>query len=242
MSSTGGKVRAGCKDIWNAYMVEGAVFSENDIPYCPTILTELPKEIITWVEARKLHKKLIRKDKNYFCDSFICFYQYDQNFDGSRKSVWLFPWLAMNVIKHFKGIITADVSTFQDFPYPLKIFNTYKMRAFGYWAGKQGVEVINNVRWGMPDTYGYCFDGIEKNSVVAIGTVGGSPKKLEDRARFVDGLFAMAERLRPHTIIVYGSANYPCFDVLRRVGINIVAYQGQTSAAFERWEANEQGK
>lgn len=33
----------------------------------------------------------------------------------------------------------------------------------------------------------YCFDGIEENSTVAIGTVGGSPYKLIDRERFEKG-------------------------------------------------------
>ena len=28
-------IRKSCKDIWNGFMVEGAKFSINDIPYCP---------------------------------------------------------------------------------------------------------------------------------------------------------------------------------------------------------------
>ncbi len=228
------KIRAGIKDCWNAFMLDGAEFSENDIPICPTIVSGIPKEIITWSEAKTIHKRNMRKDKAYFYDAFVCFYIDDQYFDGPRSSVWTFPWLALRVLKHFRGIITVDFSTFQDFPYPQKLFNTYRMRSFGCWAGKQGLEVINNVRWGMPDTYSYCFDGIEKNSVVAIGTVGGSPRKYEDRERFEQGLYEMVKRLRPHTIIVYGSANYPCFEKLREEGIRIVAYPSHTCRAYER--------
>lgn len=227
-------VRAGSKDMWNAYMVNGAEFTENDIPLCPTILTNMPKRIITWPKAKKIHKEMMRKDKNYSCDAFICFYIDDQYFDGQRTSIWTFPWLAIRVIKHFKGIISPDFSTFLDFPEPICIYNTYRMRAFGFWIGKKGKEVINNIRWGLPDTYRYCFDGIPKNSVVAIGTVGGSPRKLEDRERFEEGLFEMVKRLEPYTVIVYGSAKYSCFDTLRKNGIEIIAYQGETSAAYER--------
>lgn len=62
------------------------------------------------------------------------------------------------------------------------------MRAFGYWYGTMcRKQVINNVRWGTEETYEYCFDGIEENSTVAIGTVGGSPYKLIDRERFEKG-------------------------------------------------------
>ncbi len=227
-------LRVGIKDCWNAFMVENVEFTENDIPICSTVVSALPKEIITWVEAKSIHKKNIRINKEYFCDAFVCFYVDDQFFDGPRSSVWTFPWLAIQVLKHFRGIITADFSTYQDFPYPQKVFNTYRMRAFGCWAGKQGLEVINNVRWGMPDTYSYCFDGIEKDSIVAIGTVGGSPRKLEDRERFEQGLYEMVKRLKPHTIIVYGSANYPCFEKLREEGIRIIAYPSHTCRAFER--------
>ena len=41
---------------------------------------------------------------------------------------------------------TPDFSTYQDFPEPLKVYNTYRMRAFGYWLTKNGIKVINNIR------------------------------------------------------------------------------------------------
>ena len=106
------------------------------------------------------------------------------------------------------------------------------MRAFGYWAGMQSLEVINNVRWGTPETYHYCFEGIEPNSVVAIGTVGGSPRKIIDRKRFESGLKEMVHQLSPHTIIVYGSSNYPCFDLLRQDGITILSYKSETARYY----------
>ena len=75
----------------------------------------------------------------------------------------------------------------------------------------------NNVRWGTSETYRYCFDGIDTDSIVAIGTVGGSPRKYIDRLRFEEGLAELVRVLRPHTIVVYGSANYPCFE--KRTGL-----------------------
>lgn len=230
--------RSGIKDVWNAYMCKGAHYSKHDIPFCPTILTDLPKEILTWEEARKLHK-ILRKDPNYSYDAFICFYIDDQKFDGNRRGIWTYPWLALRILKHFKGIITPDFSTYQDFPYPIKIWNTYRMRAFGFWAGKNGLEVINNIRWGSIESYEYCFDGVEKNSTIAIGTVGGGPRKLVDRKRFESGLKEMIDRLSPHTIIVYGSSNYPCFAALVEQGIKVVTYRSATARYYEGSEKNE---
>lgn len=230
--------RHGLKDMWNAFMVEGADFSEeNDIPHCPTIVSSIPKRIITWEEAKALYKKSIRTDKNFYCDVFVCFYIDDYKFDGLLTGVWWRPKHALKILKHFKGIITVDYSTYVDFPDPINRFNTYRMRAFGYWIGKQGLEVINNVRWGYPFTYSYSFDGIDMYSIVAIGTVGGSPRKLIDRERFEKGLLTMVERLQPHTILVYGSDNYTVFDTLRERGIAILSYKSRTANVFEKRSA-----
>ena len=53
------------------------------------------------------------------------------------------------------------------------------MRAFGYWYSTFGGAVINNVRWGEEDTISWCFDGIPRNSVIAIGTIGSVLRHVE---------------------------------------------------------------
>ncbi|MCR5311308.1 MAG: DUF4417 domain-containing protein, partial [Lachnospiraceae bacterium] len=54
-----------------------------------------------------------------------------------------------------------------------------------------------------------------------------------DRQRFEAGLYKMVEVLRPHTILVYGSANGECFDELRRREITIISFQSKTARVFE---------
>ena len=229
--------RKGCKDVWNAFMCNGARFSLHDIPFCETTATSLPCYIITWEEAKDIYRRAIRKgDKNFQHLAFVCWYIDDYKFDSAR-GIWHNSRKALEILRHFAGAITPDFSTFQDFPEPLKYYNTFRMRAFGHWLGINGIHVINNVRWGTPESWWYCFDGIPENSIVAIGTVGGSPFRLKDRKRFVDGLTTMVNRLHPHTIIVYGSANYPCFNELKEQGILIVSYPSCTSQAFERRRA-----
>ncbi len=230
--------RRNIKDIWNAFMVDGADFtlSNYDIPSCQTTLKqgEIPNDIITYSQAKNIYKNLHAKDKEFTYDAFVCFYEDDQNFDGKKKGIWVYPKNAYNVLRHFSGIITPDFSTYQDFPISLKIYNTYRMRAFGYWYGtKCRKNVINNVRWGTKETYCFCFDGIPKNSIVAIGTVGGSPFKLLDRKRFVDGLEEMVKKILPSGIIVYGSANYPCFKKLKEQGIKIFEFPSRTNSYYQ---------
>ena len=60
-------IRAGCKDVWNAYMCEGASFSERDIPLCPTTASTLPKRVILWDEAKHIYKNaLARNDRDFW--------------------------------------------------------------------------------------------------------------------------------------------------------------------------------
>ena len=99
-------IRKGCKDIWNAFMCEGADFtshSKNDIPFCPTTATEMPKAIITWCEAKRLYRNaLARKDKLFFCNAFVCWFIDDYKFDGPR-GVWHDCTFVLKVLRHFAG-------------------------------------------------------------------------------------------------------------------------------------------
>lgn len=229
-------IRNGIKDVWwRPYMVSGAIFTHNDIPFCPTTAQDVPDAIITYKEAKAIYSRELRKgNRDFHYSAFVCFYEDDWNFD-SISGIWFRSSQAYKILRHFDGIITPDFSTYQDFPYPIKLWNTYRMRAFGYWYGILcGGNVINNVRWGTSETFNYCFDGIPKNSIVAIGTNGGSPRYIVDRTRFEQGLMEMINVLSPHTIIVYGSANYNCFKELKTRGINIISYPSSTSVYYAR--------
>ena len=227
------QIRPGCKDIWNAFMSSRAKFGKHDIPLCPTTATTIPKNQVTWEDAKRIHKiHISRKEYDYREDSFVNWYIDDYKFDGPR-GIWHDYDFVIKVLRHFEGAITPDFSTYQDFPKPIKLYATYRMRLYGYWLGKEGIQVINNVRWGTEETYDYCFEGIPHNSIVSIGTVGGGPRKLIDRNRFEQGLFQMIKTIQPHTILVYGSSKSSCFDTLSSNGIKIISYPSKTSKVFE---------
>ena len=233
------KVRNGLKDVWNVRLTKGATFKAFDIPYCPTTASVLPSSIITWDEAIAIHRKEIAKQNvDYHYDAFVCFYIDDYKFDGPH-GVWHDCGKALEVLNHFSGAITPDFSTYKDFPEAINIYATYRMRLLGYWWGLHGISVINNVRWGTKESWDYAFVGIPQRSIVAIGTVGGSPRRLKHRACFEEGLCRMVEVLKPLTIVVYGSANYDCFIKLQQSGIRVVSYPSKKAVAFKRRNGNE---
>ena len=232
--------RSGLKDIWNAFMVKGASFSDHDIPLCPTTASTIPTRLIAYDEAKSIHSKaMAAKHFDYRIDAFVHFYIDDQKFDGKNSSIWLYPEKALEILKHFAGIIAPDFSTYADFPEPLKRWNFYRMNSFGYWTGTNDIPTISNSRWGFADTWEYCFDGNPHNSMIAIGTVASGLKFLSNRELFENGLFEMVNRIKPHTIIVYGSVNYECFKKLEEKGIKIISFPSKTSEAFKRRKTRE---
>ena len=234
------KIRRGCKDVWNAFMVRGAVYSPNDIPYCPTTAVSLPVSIVSYEEAKTIHRNAMHNgNTDYFVKAYIHFWMDDQKFDGKRKGIWTNPFEAFEIIRHFDGIFTPDFSTNVDFPEPIKIYNTYRMRAFGKWIGSNDKGVINNIRWGSEETWRYCWDGVPRNSIVAIGTVASGLKQLDNRPIFEQGVREMIRVLNPHTIIVYGSANYDIFKEIREKGIYVKAFPSRMDVAFSGRECHE---
>lgn len=216
--------RPNLKDIWwNAFMVKDCKeWDTKNIPFCRTLKEEIPCNLITWKEAIAIFHRRIKKDSSFKEAAYICFYLDDYLFDGMH-GVWFCYHKAYEVIRHFGGIITPDFSTYADFPVELKAWNTYRMRAFGFWCSTRGINVINNVRWSE-DTLDICFNGIPKNGIVALGVVASRLKNLKNRGDFEKYLIKMIEVLKPHTILVYGSANYACFKSLWTNGIRIVVY------------------
>ena len=233
--------RTGCLDMWNAFMVKDTSFTyPSDIPVCPCTASTPPLQLISYEDAKSLYKKEMKSgNESFHYHAHIHFYIDDQKFDGKQSSIWLYPEKALEIIKHFDGIITPDFSIILDFPDPLKRYNTYRMRAFGCWIANNGLSVINNVRWSTMETWSYCFDGIPKHSIVAIETVASNLKSLSVRPNFEVGLNKMIEAIEPSIIIIYGSDKYLFFEKLKKQGITIIAFPSKTSEAFARRKSHE---
>lgn len=197
--------------IYKPYLVEGAKFyNEFDIPECPCTAKTAPKNLI--------HYSDIDDCSNY--EGFVHFYTYEYKFED----VWNNPHKALEKFKRCGGVITPDFATYQDMPAALKVYNTYRMRAIGYWLGKNGIQVINNVRWGTPETFNYCFLGIPQNSLVCVSTVGCNVKNEHDKRRFSAGLKIMVETLNPRHILMYGNAGRNIFTPYIERGIPVTFY------------------
>ena len=66
-----------------------------------------------------------------------------------------------------------------------------------------GIKVIPTVSWGLPETFEFCFDGIEEGSICVVSTIG--VKKDEEATKlWRDGMDEMIKRIKPYAIWCYG--------------------------------------
>ena len=203
------KNRSGCKDVFNAFLVENADYEGIfEIPVIsPTY--EIPNRLIPF------SKCISSKD----CDAWVHFYEDDYLFER----IWNNPRRYLKILKKYNGVILPDFSLYRDMPLSMQIWNIYRSRAIGNWLHENGVTVIPNIRYGDKRTYRCCCDGISEKCVIAVGS-HGTLKNKDDRRCFIEGLEVVVKRLRPKAIIVYGSAPDIIFDNYRKQGIEIIQF------------------
>jgi hypothetical protein len=207
------------RDVFHAYLVKGAQFTEGEELPCIESCNEISESLISFSS--------IKKTTNY--NQFIHFYEEDRKIE----CFWHNPKKYLPQIKEFKGIITPDFSLYRDMPLVQQKWNAYRGRALGFWLQKQGVAIIPNIRYGDERTYAFCFDGVPQNSVIAIGT-HGCIKHTEDMSYHIKGIEETIKRLRPRTIIVYGAIPDNVFAIHRHRGHNIVVCKSNTAEVFSK--------
>lgn len=182
----------------NSEFVDGAEF--DGIFEIPII--KRPSQII-------IPDKLVpfsKMDRANSSDFAVCEYENDSEFRDILQN----PECYLEKIKKCQGFISPDCSIYRDMPLAVQITNIYRNRAIGFWFQNNGVYVIPCVRWGDERTYTtkylpekIAFLGIEKQSIVSIGTYGQLKDKV-NRYYLDAGLDAMIETLEPIVVLVYG--------------------------------------
>lgn len=122
--------------------------------------------------------------------------------DYQFERVWNDPMTYIEKMKRFDCILTPNFSLYLDMPRAMKIWNTYRSRLIGQMAQEQGLTVIPTVCWAEAETFEFCFDGLPKDGVLAVSTLGCKSKAA--RGTFAAGFEEMVERLTPKTVLLYG--------------------------------------
>lgn len=226
--------RPGIKDLWNSQLCRNAEWTEQDNPRVHSTATKPPEAVISWHNAKRLHRQEIAKGhSDYHVKAFIHCYTDDQNFDGEREGIWRKWDFFYEVAAHYDGISGIDFSTNADFAEPIKRIQFYKMRALEHGAIQRGIPVIINARWGTPETWSYSLYDLPENEILAIGVVGSGINKLENRPMFDAGLREIIRVKKPPALVVIGSSNYPVFLDVKAADVVIHQFDGETNAFFK---------
>lgn len=204
------KLRAILDDGCNPELVAGADFDG----YFGIPIIKKPEKII--IPNRII--PFTKRSKAEVFEDAISFYEMDQDFSDLLKN----PNNYIDAMrKHI--FICPDCSLYRNAPYAVQVTNVYRSRAVGSYYQRQGAYVIPQIRWGNSLTYTtqafpecVAFLGVEKHSIVAIGSYGCS-KTCDDKNHLKAGLEAMLETLEPKVVLVYGSMPKKVFDDYRGV-------------------------
>lgn len=127
----------------------------------------------------------------------VHFFVDDYRFNGIYNN----PKRTLKKFFQYAFLLSPDFSTYQEMNLWRQIESVAKNRWCGaYWQSK-GKIVFPTVSWSNALSYDFCFSGIEKNSIVAVGTIGCKKSK----ADFMRGYNEMLDRLEPQAIICVGT-------------------------------------
>lgn len=149
---------------------------------------EIELENIELTGYDKLNEKETEKIVHFFLD------------DYKFEAIWNDPEPRIEKLKKYKAVLAPNYSIYTEMPLSLKVYNTFRSRWCGAYLQSKGIKVIPTVAWGEPNTFWFCFDGIEKGSIVAVSTLGVRKEK----SLFMQGYNELIRKIKPQAVICYG--------------------------------------
>lgn len=121
--------------------------------------------------------------------------QFIRIFNNPRKYV--------DILKEFRYVITPDCSQYINMPQIQRMSHSFWNKAIAAFWQKQGINIIYNVSWSLPESYDYAFAGLPTGCAIAINCTGikGSPLS---KYLWQKGYNEAIARLNPSLIIRYG--------------------------------------
>lgn len=150
----------------------------------------IPLKLIPFNEAMTASDDLLKVSHIHF---FIDDYQFER--------LWNSPERYLAVLKKARGVIGPDFSCFVNGPKAFNVWNVFRNRVLDNYLQANGIDVIPTLVLGDTESLSWAFDGLPKKATVAVGSVGS----VKDPYYFTKGFETMMQKLRPKTVIVYGT-------------------------------------
>lgn len=121
--------------------------------------------------------------------------------DYRFESIYRNPAKSFNKFSQYAFLLTPDFSMYADMAPWRQIESVAHNRWCGAYWQKKGLVVIPTISWSTPSSYCYCFDGVEKGAIVAVGMIGCKSNK----SGYMYGYNEMLERIQPEAVICFGT-------------------------------------
>ncbi len=149
-------------------------------------------ELISYSDISSSDTKNLHKGVHFFVD--------DYRFETMANH----PESRLSTLSKYRFVLTPDYSTYAEMPMWRQIESIGKSRWVGANWQRNGLTVIPTISWGLAQSFDFCFSGIAKQSIVAIGMVGCKHSHIG----FMHGYNEMLNRIDPSAIICFGEP-YP---------------------------------
>ncbi len=162
--------------------------------------------IIKPVEVVNLPEKMINFSKAISSADYFQIVHFFEN-DNAFARIMHNPQKYTKILRPFKYVVSPDFSQHLDMPPCLCLQNSFWNHAFGAYWQTFGISIIPNVSWSRPDSYQYTFDGIPKNSVIAINCTAIKGNHAS-KYFWMKGYEAALNTLEPTLILRYGDVMF----------------------------------
>ena len=197
---------------------------EYDVPVLPKINLKEGTQL-QLVEFHEAHKIPSSQRKSKCVHFFLP--------DSLFERTWSRCNQTSEFLSGFKAVLSPDFSQYTDMPKAMKIWNHYrKMWVSRYWTDR-GIRVIPVACWNDEDSFEYCFDGMPKDSLIAVSSVGVH-RDSEASYLFEKGYNKMLEILEPRQVLFYGKK----FDF---VGENVIHANHSKDEKFKALKFSKTG-
>lgn len=121
--------------------------------------------------------------------------------DYKFTAIYNYPERSLNKFAQYRFLLTPDYSTYADMNYWRQLESIAHSRWVGAFWQSCGLLVVPTISWSDVNSFSFCFDGVERGSIVSVGMIGCKHAK----DNFLRGYNAMLEKIEPSAIIVFGS-------------------------------------
>ncbi|MBR3817447.1 MAG: DUF4417 domain-containing protein [Clostridia bacterium] len=175
-------------------------FDSNE-PWSMPVIPKADINLTSDSELRLIGFDKVKNGKDNHYKRMVHFFLYDYEFE----SIWESPEKYVETLKQYEAVLTPDFSMYIEMNPVMQLYNTFRNRWVGAFLHENGIKVIPTVNWGLENTFDFCFNGIEKGSVVAVSTymVSEHGNHSDQKEFFMKGYNEMLKRIEPELIICY---------------------------------------